>query len=351
MTRVGSEPMLAELVTRSYFWRRAYLFDDRERAKPSLGPADETTASVRLTPIGGNELVLVFDRRTGALAARALAALPSRVRGPTRYRDLSRLPVDAARSRGPVCPRAACPTRRRAAGTSSFTQPFAEAPFQTDAGGISDRGARLRRSRRVSRSTPTPTGRCESRRSSRRASVSPRPPGRVRTSHRRGRHARDRADLDGRNSTSRCWRSAGAGIDAVAGGVLYRETVVEIDPASGNVRSTIRPDGSRRRDSAAAPLDDDGTVPVAILSRSGRRVRLRLGTRSSSPLLVPASGGIGDGATPVAGLVWGTLRFPPLPADPVPSRFDPAWGDDGALGIPCSSSSTSSSTCLTDGFT
>ena len=31
VTRVVSEPVLAELITRSYFWRRAYLFEDLER--------------------------------------------------------------------------------------------------------------------------------------------------------------------------------------------------------------------------------------------------------------------------------------------------------------------------------
>ena len=40
VTRVASEPMLADLVTRSYFWRRAYLFDDLGHARTVLGPSD-----------------------------------------------------------------------------------------------------------------------------------------------------------------------------------------------------------------------------------------------------------------------------------------------------------------------
>ena len=40
VTRVSAEPLLHELVTRFYFWRRAYLFDDQERAHVDLGPAD-----------------------------------------------------------------------------------------------------------------------------------------------------------------------------------------------------------------------------------------------------------------------------------------------------------------------
>ena len=36
-TRVVSEPVLRELLTRSYFWRKAWLFEDRERARLSSG--------------------------------------------------------------------------------------------------------------------------------------------------------------------------------------------------------------------------------------------------------------------------------------------------------------------------
>ena len=38
VTRVASEPVLRELTTRSYFWRRAWLFEDREKALLRLGP-------------------------------------------------------------------------------------------------------------------------------------------------------------------------------------------------------------------------------------------------------------------------------------------------------------------------
>ena len=67
VTRVASEPVLADLVTRSYFWRRAYLFDDLERAHPVLGPSDAASVSIGLTPRGGNTLWLVFARSDGRL--------------------------------------------------------------------------------------------------------------------------------------------------------------------------------------------------------------------------------------------------------------------------------------------
>src|SRR5262245_28158055 len=69
VTRVGSEPMLRELMTRSYFWRRAWLFTEYERAEISPGPADDATVSVRFRPEWANPLLLVFSRRDGGLVA------------------------------------------------------------------------------------------------------------------------------------------------------------------------------------------------------------------------------------------------------------------------------------------
>src|SRR5206468_482656 len=67
VTRVVSEPVLRELLSRSYFWRRGWLFADRERAHVSLGPADASRVSVRLEPFGANPLVLAFSRADGRL--------------------------------------------------------------------------------------------------------------------------------------------------------------------------------------------------------------------------------------------------------------------------------------------
>jgi hypothetical protein len=55
-------------------------------------------------------------------------------------------------------------------------------------------------------------------------------------------------------------------------------------------------------------------------------------------LLLPSRSARDDGIDPSApvieGLDWGILRLPPLPVRLETSRFDPDWGDDGAIGYP-----------------
>ena len=90
VTRVGSEPVLADLITRSYFWRRAYLFGDRERASLEPAGSGPTSETVVLRPRGGNPLRLTFSRRD----ARLLSAEAPRFRlefdDTSRFRDSSR---------------------------------------------------------------------------------------------------------------------------------------------------------------------------------------------------------------------------------------------------------------------
>jgi hypothetical protein len=333
VTRVGSEPMLAELTTRSYFWRRAFLFDDRERAKLSLGSADDATVSIELRPLGGNPLRLAFDRRTSALKSVASPRFRLEFDGPGSYRDLSRLPV-----RGDIS-WSGLPTRRlpdsEAGGwRGTFSQPAAEAKLTQSEGGIS---------------IPARVSGVEARLS---VDASAAGPLRLSTELARRAGLTGRRDVFGRmlaagatleiaelTMPSLCVEIAdpeAAGIDAVAGGVLYRETVVEIDPGARRLRlhdpaRWVVPEAFGR-----SPLDDDGDLPVAILSRSGRRVRLQAGTPSPSALLLPTleEGGLGSAAVPLEGLVWGSARLPPLPVRREASRFDPAWGDDGAIGYP-----------------
>jgi hypothetical protein len=47
VTRVVSEPVLSELTTRSYFFRRAYLFDDARRTTPGSRSSSSPTAAIR----------------------------------------------------------------------------------------------------------------------------------------------------------------------------------------------------------------------------------------------------------------------------------------------------------------
>jgi hypothetical protein len=333
VTRVGSEPMLAELTTRSYFWRRAFLFEDRERAKLSLGPADESTVSLLLHPLGGNPLRVSFDRRSSALKSVLSPRFHLEFESRTRYRDASRMPVA-----GDIT-WAGLPTRRlpdRAAGgwQETFSEPVAEAELSQADGGIwvpariSGIAARL--------------------------AIDTSADGPMRVSPELAR----KAGLSGRRDVFGRLLAAGAaleigpltmpsllveiadpeapGVDAVAGGTLYREMVVEIDPSGKRLRLHdpalwVPPDGFGR-----SPLDDDGDLPVAILSRTGKRVRLRAGTRAASPLLLPSRSardyGIDPSAPVIEGLVWGILRLPPLPVRLETSRFDPDWGDDGAIG-------------------
>ncbi len=89
VTRVASEPILRELLTRSYFWRRAWLFEDHEKTEVYLGPEDDRTVSVRLTPPGGNPLVLVFSRRDGALASVRSPRFRLDFTSPSKFRDAS----------------------------------------------------------------------------------------------------------------------------------------------------------------------------------------------------------------------------------------------------------------------
>jgi hypothetical protein len=335
VTRLGSEPMLAELTTRSYFWRRAFLFEDREHAKLSLGPADDSTVSLRLHPLGGNPLRLTFDRRSGALKTAVSPRFHLDFESPAKYRDTSRRPVACDITW------AGLPTRRlpdKAAGgwQETFSEPVAEVELSQSDGGISVpariSGVAARLAIDASADGPMRV----STELAKRAGLSGRRDvfGRLLA----GGVALEIGPLRMPSLHVEIADPEGPGIDAVAGGTLYREMVVELDPANERLRLHdpalwVIPAGFGR-----SLLDDDGDLPVAILSRKGKRLRLRAGTRTSSPLLLPSRSakdyGLDPSAPVVEGLFWGALRLPPLPAKLEPSGFDPDWGDDGAIGYP-----------------
>ena len=335
VTRVGSEPMLAELRTRSYFWRRAFLFEDRERAKLSLGPTDEKAVSVRLRPLGGNELTLLFDRRTSALAGAVSPRFHLVFESPTRFRDLSK-PSAVGQITWSGLPTRPLPDASVGGWHGRFSQPAAEAEMLRTDGAIS---------------IPASISGVPAR-----LAIDADADGPLRVSPELAKKASliGRRDVFGRVLAENATLQIGAlsmpslhveildpgspGIDAVAGGVLYRETVVEIDPSGGKLRlhdpaRWVPPEGFGRN-----VLDDDGNVPVALLFRSGRRLRLRVGVPDASALVVPgelASELELDGRSPsLGGLVWGTLRLPPLPVHLAASRFDADWGDAGGIGFP-----------------
>ena len=337
VTRVGSEPMLAELVTRSYFWRRAYLFADRERAKISLGPSDASTVSVRLRPRGGNDLLLVFDANGTRLERVESPRFRLTFESPSRFRDASRRHF-AAEIAWTGLPTRRLPDPTVGGWKARFTSPFVEAPLEAD-------GSAWRLPAEVA-GVPA------------RLALDADADGPLRVSPELARRAglSGARDVFGRALASGASLAVGGlpigplvaeiadtkdpAADAVAGAVLFRETIVEIDPAAERIRL---------HDPARWPLperfgrnllDDDGNLPAAILVRAGRRLRFRAGVRDTAALSLAGSLAVELGVDPasrsraLAGLVWGSLRLPPLPVRIEDSAFDPAWGDDGALGIP-----------------
>ena len=337
VTRVGSEPMLAELVTRSYFWRRAYLFADRERARLSLGPTDAASIAVRIRPLRGNDLVLVFD----AAGRRLLRVESPRFRlafdSPSRLRDLSRRPF-AAEIVWTGLPTRRLPDPTVGGWLARYPGPFGEAPLERDAAAwripaeVSGVSARLALGADAS--------------------------GPLRVSPGLARRAKlaGRRDAFGRTLAAGAVLNVGGVVigplaaeigdtgdpsaDAVAGAVLFRETVVEVDPGAARIRLHDPAKWPLPEAFGRNLLDDDGDLPVAILVRAGRRLRLRAGVRSAAPLTLAAETAaelaVDSSARPpeLPGLVWGSLRLPPLPVRIEASGFDPAWGDHGALGIP-----------------
>ena len=89
VTRVASEPVLRELVTRFYFWRRAFLFQDHDKERPALGPADDATASVRFALRWGNPLELSFSRARRKPGRGSSPRFHLEYASPTRFKDLS----------------------------------------------------------------------------------------------------------------------------------------------------------------------------------------------------------------------------------------------------------------------
>ena len=336
VTRVGSEPMLAELRTRSYFWRRAWLFDDRERAKLSLGPADASSLAISLKPRGGNELLLAFDRDGKTLRRAVSPRFHLEFEDATRFRDLSRAAAFAA---GEIV-WTGLPTRRLPDPTvggwhGRFADPFAEAALDPAPSRLvvpaTISGAPARLALDAGASGPL--------------RVAPELARRAGLSGRKdvfGRLLADGATLAiGTLAMPDLHVEIGEapeGADAVAGGVLTRETILEIDPGAGRVRihdpaRWVPPEGFGRN-----VVDDDGNVPAAILFRAGRRLRLRPGVTSSSPLVLAARTaaelGLAPAASELTGLVWGTLRLPPIPTRIAGTGFEADWGDDGAIGAP-----------------
>ncbi len=313
VTRVVSEPVLRELLTRSYFWRGAWLFQDRERARLSIGPADATTVALRLAPLGGNSILLSFSRRDGTLLAVRSPRFDLDFTGVRTFREAAgRRPAVLGEIVWSGLPTENVPDAAVGGACARFAAASVKVPFERTAeGGISFparvNGVDLRLALDVSADGPL--------------AVSPEAAGKIGLSFAR--------DIYG--------RAIGAGAKlGVAGGTIFREAVVELDPDTRRLTlfdpaRWVAPAGFTR-----ILVDDDGDRPVTTIRRRSDRVRLAVGTaaRSSELLLAPdAASRLEVTAAGVArGLRWGTLELPDLPVGPDPTSV-PAWGEDGRIGF------------------
>lgn len=336
-TRVASEPVLAELLARSYFWRRAWLFEDRERARLSLGPADAATVSVRIEPTGGAfPLTLSFSRGTGRLVAVRSPRFDLDFTSETRFREASgrRPPVRAEITSVDLPPGPLADTAV-GGGCRVFTSPPTPIGFtRTPDGGIAFPAAvnGVPVTLALDSAADGPVG------------LSPEVAGRLGLSF--------SADVFGRRVASGARLEAGGfscegvhvealpqtpeGTDGVVGGTLFRETVVEIDPRAARLtlhdpNRWVQPEAFKR-----VLVDDDGNRPVTTLSRGGKDVRLRLASptgRSHVRLAPEAADRVGVRLPEtVNGFRWGGVALPGLSVLRESGLTSPAWGDDGTLG-------------------
>ena len=333
VTRVASEPVLSELLTRSYFWRRAWLFEDLENAAIALGPAGDSSVSVRLTPRGGFPLLLTFSSG-GELLAASAPRFDLRFHGPRRATDASNpgAPVETE-IRSIALPSGELTDTQVGGWSSRWSGPSAEAAL-----------LRLGRSVAVDGRFAGQTARIA-------IDADADGPLRLRTDFARKLNVAPAPDVLGRRIARGGPLAIGAltypalfvevsddvpeGADGVAGAVFFRETVVELDPANARVGFHDPSHWSAPAGYFRGLLDDDGDRPVAVLRQGKAALRLRAGTAAGPVVLLGSESArrvnlSGPGAT-AAELRWGTASIPPAPVS-VTEGFDPDWGDDGALG-------------------
>lgn len=336
VTRVVSEPVLAELLTRSYFWRRAYLFEDLEKARIEPGPSDESSVSVRITPRGGNALSLTFSRACDRLLSAHAPRFDLAFQDPTHFRDASRpeAPVEAE-IRWTGLPTGELQDTAAGGGSARWNSEFAEAAFERVGGEVVVTGRICGRDARIaidaSADGPLRIGSAFSERIP--ASFQPDVLGRAVA---RGGTLQIGALSYPSVSLQRSDQMP-LGADARAGALFFRETVVEFDPGQRRVRFH---DPARWVSLAGffrVVLDDDGNRPVAILRKGGERMRLLAGTACESALLLAPQTvrriGLSPAASVAEGLLWGPAHLAPLTIRVAAKGSDPAWGDEGSLGF------------------
>lgn len=339
VTRVCSEPVLAELLTRAYFWRRAYLFDDLGGAKLSLGPAQEKTVSVDLRPKGGNTLRLTFEQGGDLLSARS-PGFALDFRGAAAFTDRSR-PGTAvgAEIRAVSLPSGVLSDKQAGGWSAKWTATPAELPLGRSATGAilldaAIGGVPVRLAFDGSADGPLQV----------RGELA----GRLGLAARKDVLGRSVARAGPLTLATVSWPDLlvqvsddlPEGFDARAGGVLLREAVLEFDARAGKVRIYDPQKWSPPPGFFKGLLDDDGDRATAILSYGGNLLRLRAAV-PGPPLLIARESArrVGLPESGPAELKWGTAPLPPTPISfpalslsfPA-SGFDTQWGEDGALG-------------------
>jgi hypothetical protein len=335
VARVVSDPVLRELRTRSYFWRRAWLFTDHEGAWLDLGPADAATESLDLTPDGGNPLRLTFSRSDGRLLSARSPRFALEFTSTTTFRDVSdpATPV-AAEVSWIGLPTGPFPEASAGGGKARFDASEG-VPLERRAGSVlvpatlAGRPIRLA----IDGSEDGPVA------------VSPTLAADLSVAFAPDVFGRSVAPGASLSVAGASWPSlwiqraeaVPAGADAVAGGCLFRETVVELDLSGGRLRlhdaSSFAPPENYFR----IAIDDDGDRPVATLNRAKKDLRLTLASDTGEAALLLAQMSArraGYEGAAAKGLAWGAVVLPELPIAVSSHGFFPDWGDDGRLGFP-----------------
>jgi hypothetical protein len=334
VTRVGSEPMLRELLTRAYFWRRGFLFEDRMQARLRLGPADEGTVSVDLHPEGGNPLRLRFRRSDGRLAAAISPRFHLEFAGAASFQDesLPQAPVAASVERVDL-PTGILPDPQVGGGRAEF--PPSEGAALEGGSGVPVLSGRV---------GGLPARVALDARADGPVRLAPDLARRLGISFQRDVFGRQvargvRVELPGLTQpavTVEQSEQIPDGADAAAGAAVFRDAVVELDPGARKLRfhdpeKWVVPENLSR-----IIVDDDGNRPVATLFREGEQVRVTIGAETGSSALVLAPEAarrveLPEGSASAAGFRWAGLELPALPLRIDKESFLPEWGDDGRM--------------------
>jgi hypothetical protein len=336
ITRVVSEPFVRELTTRFYFWRRAFLFEDHKKEFPSLGPTDDATASVRFNLRWGNPLQLMFSRRDDGLVGVRSPRLRFEFVNPTHFKDRSDpetpLDVEIASIGLPIGPLEGVSS---GGGRARFRASPADLPLEISGAGpvvpatVGGVPARLLLDAEASGPVRVSADLAD------RLGLSFLPDA-------FGREVAGPVELgfDGLVLPSVHLEKAHGGLggaDAAAGGPIFREAVVECDPAAARLRlhdpAVWSPPAGYHR----FIIDDDGNRPVAPLRRGGNEFRVVLGAAGGGDgiVLAPeAARRLGFAADEPAArdLGWANQKFLVVPVTIGTALRAPDWGDDGALG-------------------